>query len=91
MSAWGFDDGDFKQDDEVMIYPDCWPVVMLMMDMATQWRTSMGGIIGLDYNVLPMLFSMRGVADADRAVMLDDLQVMECEALHLFNEDSKDG
>ncbi|KMV71923.1 hypothetical protein AI28_07005 [bacteria symbiont BFo1 of Frankliniella occidentalis] len=51
--------------------------------MATQWRTGVGGITGLDYNVLPWLMKIEGVDD--EAAALNDVRVMERAALDLIH------
>jgi len=50
----------------------------------TQWRTTMNGILGLDYGALAWLFRLYEVTD-QRAV-LEDLQVMESAAMLVMNE-----
>lgn len=47
--------------------------------MQTQWRSSGIGAIGLDYNVLPMLFRIYKIEDEE--LTLNDVRVMEAEAL----------
>lgn len=47
--------------------------------MQTQWRSSGVGAIGLDYNVLPMLFRIYKIEDEELA--LNDVRIMEAEAL----------
>ena len=47
--------------------------------MQTQWRSSGVGAIGLDYNVLPMLFRIYKIDDEELA--LNDVRIMEAEAL----------
>ena len=52
----------------------------------TQWRTSTGGAIGLDYSVLAWLFKMYSVED--QRALLEDLQVMEGAALTAMNREA---
>lgn len=80
MEAEGFQ----QSGDE--IYAENVPVVKLFMDMMTQWRVGTGGVVGLDYNVLPMLFDVRGVASDERGELLDGLKVMESAALEKIRE-----
>ncbi len=47
----------------------------------------MSGVIGLDYSVLQMLFSMYDVNN--KVEIFDDIQVMEREALKHLNKDNK--
>jgi hypothetical protein len=44
------------------------------------------GVCGLDYSVLPWFFSMYKVEDPRQ--LLEDMQVMEIEALSLFRKES---
>ena len=53
----------------------------------TQWRTSMSGVIGLDYGVVLQLMDLYAV-DNKREV-LEDLQVMEAHARDLFHKESE--
>lgn len=52
--------------------------------MSTQWRTGMGGITGLDYNVLPWLMKLNGVEDEVTA--LTDIRVMESVTLKIMHQ-----
>lgn len=49
----------------------------------TQWRTSVGGVTGLDYNVLPWLMKVHGIKD--EATALNDIRVMEAAALRTIH------
>lgn len=51
--------------------------------MQTQWRCSVGGAYGFDYNVLPMLFEIYKVEDREMA--LNDLRIMEQKALEMMH------
>lgn len=51
--------------------------------MSTQWRTGMGGVTGLDYNVLPWLMKLIGVEN--EATALNDVRVMESTALTMIH------
>ncbi|HBV3963010.1 TPA: DUF1799 domain-containing protein [Klebsiella pneumoniae] len=48
----------------------------------TQWRTGPGGLIGLDYNVIPVMADLYGVK-FDRLLM-DDLAIMEGAAIKVL-------
>ena len=52
----------------------------------TQWRTTMGGILGLDYGALKWLFSLYSVEDPH--LLLEDLQVMEATVVATVNKRS---
>jgi len=60
---------------------------MLFIKMMTQWRTTMGGVIGLDYSVLQMLFDLYDVNN--RQEIFENIQVMEREAMSYMNKEKK--
>jgi hypothetical protein len=55
--------------------------VTLFRRMTTQWRMSMGGPTGLDYNVLFRLLDNERLSGDDWDLMLTDVSVMEAAAL----------
>ena len=73
-----------KQDFEVL--EENWPVVEMFMRVQTQWRTTMSGVLGLDYGALAWLFMMYEVQD--QRSLLEDLQVMEAAAMLTINSKS---
>ena len=60
---------------------------MLFIKMMTQWRTRMGGVIGLDYSVLQMLFDLYDIDN--RKEIFENIQVMEQEAMIHMNKVKK--
>jgi len=60
---------------------------MLFCKMTTQWRTTMGGVIGFDYNVLQMLFDLYDISN--KKEIFEDIQVMEQEAMIHMNKERK--
>lgn len=68
------------------VWPENWDAVVMWCRVQTQWRTSAGGAIGLDYSVLAWLFKMYAVDDP--RALLEDLQVMEGAALAAMNRES---
>lgn len=59
-------------------------VVMTFLRCQTQWRTTMSGVMGLDYGVVLQLLDLYAVGN--RQQVLEDLQVMEGRAKELINE-----
>ena len=49
----------------------------------TQWRTTMSGVLGLDYGVVAWLFKMYAVEDP--RALLEDLQIMEAAVMMALN------
>uniref|UniRef100_A0AB39ABS9 Tail length tape measure protein n=1 Tax=Pectobacterium phage Pappous TaxID=3158140 RepID=A0AB39ABS9_9CAUD len=69
---------------ECDIHPDFEQAFDLFCSLATQWRVAFGGAVGLDYNVIPMMATLRGF-ELTKEIM-DDLQIMEMAALHQIKE-----
>ena len=59
-------------------------MVQMFLRVQTQWRTTMSGVIGLDYAAVRWLFKLYEV-DEPRS-LLEDLQVMEVAAMAVINE-----
>ena len=68
------------------VWEENWDVLLMWSRIQTQWRTSMGGVIGLDYGTLAWVFRLYEVKD--QRSLLEDLQVMEAAALAKLNERS---
>ena len=66
---------------------DHWESVMFFIKLMTQWRTTMGGVIGLDYSVLQMLFDLYDVNN--RLDIFEDIQIMERVAMKHLNKEKK--
>ena len=60
---------------------------MIFIRMMTQWRTTMGGVTGLDYSVLQMLFDLYDISYG--VEVFEDIKIMEREAMRLLNKDNK--
>ena len=61
-------------------------MVEMFLRVQTQWRTTMNGVLGLDYGALAWLFMMYEVKD--QRELLEDLQVMEAAAMVTINSRS---
>jgi ABC-type thiamine transport system substrate-binding protein len=73
-------------DDDFGVWPENWAAVEMFLRVQTQWRTTMGGVLGLDYGALAWVFKLYAVED-ERS-MLEDLQVMEAAAMAVLSERS---
>ena len=80
MDAEGF------RDEDTYIYPDNERAVMVFIDIMTQWRTGAAGAVGLDYNVLPMVFELRKIDGEERAEVFDGVRIMESAALETMRK-----
>lgn len=61
--------------------------VLMFLRCQTQWRTTMSGVIGLDYGVILQMLDLYAVKD--RPQVMEDLQVMESRAVQLINEQAE--
>lgn len=57
----------------------------MFLRLQTQWRSTMNGVIGLDYSAVQWLFRLYEVQD-ERA-LLEDLQTMEVAAMQAINKE----
>lgn len=85
LEAFGFKPSDFG---DFEVWPDNMPAINLFSSISTQWRTSMGGVTGLDYNVLFNRMDRMKLSEQEYEWMFDDIRVIESEALSAIN--SKD-
>ena len=76
-----------KIEKDFEVWEEHWMSVEIFFRMLTQWRTTMGGVIGFDYNVLQMLFEMYDIDN--RKEIFEDIQVMEREAMIHMNKENK--
>jgi len=63
---------------------------MMFLRMQTQWTVTMGGYVGLKYEVLLGASGLMSLYDVENPrEMLEDLQVMEAAALSELNKSDK--
>ena len=72
--------------DDFEVWEENWPVLEMFLRVQTQWRTTMSGVLGLDYGAVAWLFMMYEVKDP--RALLEDLQVMEAAAMATINSRS---
>ncbi len=70
----------------VEVWPENFPSFHVFNSVASQWRYSMNGITGLDYNVLPTVLRLLNVARAEWHQIFDDIRTMESAALIVINK-----
>ena len=58
-------------------------MVEMFLRVQTQWRSTMSGVIGLDYAAVQWVFKLYEVED--QRTLLEDLQVMEAAAMSAIN------
>lgn len=74
---------------EPLVQPvDLWPChlepLRLFSRAITQWQTGFAGPVGLRYEALLALFQIERIPRAQWSDLLDDIQVMEREALNVL-------
>ena len=72
-----------KQSKVFEVLEENWPALELFLRCQTQWRTTMNGVLGLDYVAIAWLFRLYAVKD--KRAMLEDLQIMDAAAMATLN------
>lgn len=72
--------------DDFEVWEENWPVLNMFLRCQTQWRTTMSGVLGLDYGAVAWVLKLYEVED--QRSMLEDLQVMEAAAMATINSRS---
>lgn len=88
MDAFGFVLEDLP--DHVQVWSGNWMAFRVFEAMGTQWRTGMGGPVGLDYAALPTVFDLLRIKRKARLALFDDIRVMEDEALAVMAAQRRD-
>ena len=77
-------------DDHFEVWEENWDALMMFLRMQTQWTVTMGGYVGLKYEVLLGASGLMSLYDVENPrEMLEDLQVMEAAALSELNKSDK--
>ena len=78
------------EDDHFEVWEENWETVVMFLRMQTQWSVTMGGYVGLKYEVLLGASGLMSLYDVSNPrEMLEDLQVMEAVALSELNKSDK--
>jgi len=70
----------------VECWPENWESYVLFMSIRTQWRTTMGGVIGLDYTPLFRVMDEAGITGERWQSAFADVRAIEAGALGAINE-----
>lgn len=73
----------------VEIWEENYPSFMVFNALGTQWRYSMSGVTGLDYNVIPNVLRMLKIKREDWSQIFDDIRTMESVAIAEINKKDK--
>lgn len=66
------------------VWEENWEAVTIFLRCQTQWRTTMAGLLGLDYAAVEWVLKLYEIKD--QRSMLEDLQVMEAAAIQVLNK-----
>jgi hypothetical protein len=94
LAQWGMTRADVAADidaelgdEDVNVFPECWPAVLVFAALRTQWRMGFASATGLDYAAIPVVMDFYGVEAGARRQMFDDIRVMEVAALETIRGD----
>ena len=85
LAEFGLEESDFPERN-VELWPEHWPVLKFFYGICTQWRQGAAGPTGLDYNVVFSELKRQGFKNKHFQSMLDDLRVIEHEALEVIHK-----
>lgn len=68
------------------VWEENWLALEMFLRCQTQWRTTMSGVLGLDYVAVAWLLKLYEVENT--RALLEDLQVMEAAAMMVINSRS---
>lgn len=80
LSALGLENEDFPPQ-ICLLWPENIRPFNLFNCLNTQWRVAMGGVVGLDYNVLLHELDRMGLDKKDYDDIFESIRVMEIEAM----------
>jgi len=70
----------------VECWPENWESYAVFMQIRTQWRTTMGGVVGLDYGPLFTVMDRMRLDDERWQTVFADIRALEAGALGAINE-----
>lgn len=65
------------------MWEENWQVLTIFLQVQTQWRVGMSGLIGLDYSAVAWVLKLVAAED-QHLTLLEDLQIMERAVLSFF-------
>ncbi len=78
------------EEEHFEVWEENWETLLMFLRMQTQWTVTMGGYVGLKYEVLLGASGLMSLYDVENPrEMLEDLQVMEAAALSELNKSDK--
>ena len=78
------------EEEHFEVWEENWETLLMFLRMQTQWTVTMGGYVGLKYEVLLGASGLMSLYDVENPrEMLEELQVMEAAALSELNKSDK--
>ena len=78
------------EEEHFEVWEENWEALMMFLRMQTQWAVTMGGYVGLKYEVLLGASGLMSLYDVENPrEMLEGLRVMEAAALLELNKSDK--
>ena len=78
------------EEEHFEVWEENWDAVMMFLRLQTQWSVTMGGYVGLKYEVLLGAGGLMSLYDVDNPrELLEEIQVMEAAALSELNKERK--
>jgi hypothetical protein len=78
------------EEEHFEVWEENWEALLMFLRMQTQWTVTMGGYVGLKYEVLLGASGLMSLYDVENPrEMLEELQVMEAAALSELNKSDK--
>jgi|TARA_B100001094_G_C18076013_1_gene742651 hypothetical protein len=78
------------EEEHFEVWEENWDSLTMFLRMQTQWTVTMGGYVGLKYEVLLGASGLMSLYDVSNPrEMLEDLQAMEAAALLELNKSDK--
>ncbi len=75
------------EEEHFEVWEENWDAVMMFLRLQTQWSVTMGGYVGLKYEVLLGAGGLMSLYDVDNPrELLEEIQVMEAAALSELNK-----
>ena len=73
--------------DDCEVWEENWESVMLYLSLETQWVISpIGRPVGINYPSIESAMNMASIKKKRRALLFDDVRLMESVALSIFSE-----
>lgn len=77
---------ELPPDEGCDVWPENWSAMQVAVRMVSQLNVGFGGIVGLRYEALPVMFRALRIKQADQLDAIDALRVIESEYVRLLNE-----